>query len=99
MAKFQKGVSGNPGGRAVRVGPNGETLVKMARCLTQQALDTVKEVMLSKTTEPKDRLTAAFGLLDRGWGKPKESVDVDAKIEGAGVPIIQIVRYADPDAG
>lgn len=45
--------------------------------------------------EPKDRIVAAVALLDRGWGKPKESVEVDAKVEGSGLPVIQIIRYDD----
>jgi len=50
---------------------------------------------MSVNAENKDRINAAFGLLDRGWGKPKESIDLDANVKGNALPVIQIVRYPD----
>ena len=94
---WAKGASGNPGGQSPRVGPNGETLAEMARAYTVDAVKVLVEVMQAVAHEPKDRITAALALLDRGWGKPKESVDIDARVEGVGVPVIQIIRYADAD--
>lgn len=94
---WKKGQSGNPGGRSPRVGPNGETLAQLIRARTVELVDRAFEISLDRMTEPKDALAGIFGLLDRGWGKPKESVDLDARIEGAGVPIIQIVRACDAD--
>ncbi|MCM2311390.1 MAG: DUF5681 domain-containing protein [Steroidobacteraceae bacterium] len=91
---WKKGQSGNPGGRSPRVGPNGETIAELARVHTAEALATLVEVCNAKQNEPRDRVSAANAILDRGWGKPKESVDLDAKVEGSGVPVIQIVRYA-----
>jgi len=92
---WQKGKSGNPGGRSPRVGPNGETLAELARAHTAAALSTLVSICSGKTNEPKDRISAAVAILDRGWGKPKESVDIDAHVEGKGLPVIQIVRYDD----
>jgi hypothetical protein len=94
---WAKGKSGNPGGRSPRVGPNGESIAELARMHTTEALATLVEVCMSRGNEPRDRVAAANAILDRGWGKPKESMDLDAKVEGAGVPIIQIVRYDQPD--
>jgi hypothetical protein len=92
-----KGVSGNPGGRSPRVGPNGETLAAMIRGRTLEIVNRAFDVALSPATETKDVLIACFGLLDRGWGKPKETMDIDAKVEGSGIPVIQIVRVAASD--
>lgn len=89
---WKKGQSGNPGGDTPRIGPNGEKLTDLIRGRTLELVNRAFEIALDRATEPKDALVACFGLLDRGWGKPKESVDVDARIEGSGVPIIQIVR-------
>lgn len=72
-ATWGKGKSGNPGGRSPRVGPNGETLTQLCRAKTAALIDRAYEIALNKATEPKDALTAIFGLLDRGWGKPKEA--------------------------
>jgi hypothetical protein len=45
--------------------------------------------MNAQTTSDRDKLTAAFGLLDRGWGKPKETLVT----EGAeGIGLRRIVR-------
>lgn len=95
---WAKGQSGNPGGRSPRVGPNGETVAELARAHTAKAIKTLVEVMTARANEPKDRIAAANALLDRGWGKPKESVDLDARVEGNAVPVIQFVRAPDPDA-
>ncbi len=94
---WEKGKSGNPGGRSPRVGPNGETVAELARMHTANAIATLAEVCNGLGNEPRDRIAAANALLDRGWGKPKESVDLDAKIESSVVPVIQFVRQADPD--
>lgn len=96
---FKKGQSGNPGGRSPRVGPNGETLAVMARAHTLLALNALVGVCNNKFTEDKDRISASVAILDRGWGRPTESVNLDAKVEGAGLPIIQIVRYEGTGEG
>lgn len=92
---WAKGKSGNPGGRSPRVGPNGETIVELCRAKTAELIERAYAIAMHPATEPKDALVACFGLLDRGWGKPKESVDVDARVEGSAVPIIQFVRAPD----
>lgn len=92
---WAKGKSGNPGGRSPRVGPNGETLAELIRGRTLELVERAFDIALSPATETKDATSAIFGLLDRGWGKPKESVDLDARIEGKGLPVIQIVRATD----
>lgn len=93
---WQKGKSGNPGGRSPRVGPNGETIAQLCRAKTKELVDRAVEIALDKGAEHKDALTAIFGLLDRGWGKPTEHVDAD--IRGSGLPVIQIVRAAEAPA-
>jgi len=95
---WKPGQSGNPGGRSPRVGPNGETVAELARAHTKEAIDCLVEVLTGKANEARDRIAAANALLDRGWGKPKESVDLDARVEGNAIPVIQFVRAPDPDA-
>lgn len=74
-ATWSKGKSGNPGGRSPRVGPNGETLVQLCRAKTADLVTRAYEIAMNPATDPKDALVGIFGLLDRGWGKPKEQED------------------------
>lgn len=87
---FQKGKSGNPGGRSPRVGPNGESLTELARARTLEMFDVLIE-LTGKQHEPEMRFKAACAVLDRGHGKPKQSVDMDvqADIRNA-LPVINL---------
>ena len=62
---FEKGRSGNPGGR-----PRGDGEIReLARQHTMTALRTLIEIAERGENESA-RVTAATSLLDRGWGKP-----------------------------
>ena len=94
-SRFKKGQSGNPGGRSPRVGPNGETVAQLARLHTADCIARMVQVLRGHDDDLA--LKAAQALLDRGWGKPKESMDLAADVKGSGLPVIQIVRVdADP---
>ena len=51
-----------------------DRLRSLAREQTEQALNVTIGIMNSKSVTDRDRLTAAFGILDRGWGKPTPPV-------------------------
>jgi hypothetical protein len=51
-----------------------DRLRSLAREQTEQALNVIIGIMNAPTTSDRDKLTAAFGLLDRGWGKPTQAV-------------------------
>ena len=72
--QFQKGYSGNAGGR-----PKDEYKVaELARSYTTEAIDTLVHLMRNGKDE-RVRGTAAQALLDRGWGKAKVEVVSEGK--------------------
>jgi len=75
---FAKGQSGNPGGRPKAVLEDGRTLADLAREHTVEAVETLVEVMGDKQAPAAARVGAAGAILDRGWGKPKQDIGLDA---------------------
>jgi hypothetical protein len=63
--RFEKGQSGNPGGRPKAYGE----IRDLARQHTDLALQTLVEIATHGENESA-RVTAANAILDRGWGKP-----------------------------
>jgi hypothetical protein len=72
---WQKGQSGNPGGR-VKADPE---LKAIAREYTVDAIDTAVAIMRNPEARDSDRLKAAEILLDRGHGKPRQELEHTGK--------------------
>lgn len=72
------------GGRKKGV-PNKATasLKDAAQVYTEQALATLASIMLSASEGGAARVAAANALLDRGYGKPKQSVEASGPDGGA----------------
>jgi hypothetical protein len=68
--QFQKGVSGNPGGRPKVLGD----VQELARQQSPHAIDTLAEIMSDEKSPPAARVAAANALLDRGYGKPTQPI-------------------------
>jgi hypothetical protein len=68
---FVKGQSGNPAGRR-----KDADISTMAREFTTEAL----EALVAALRSPKERVPAAVALLDRGWGKPKITIEGDVSL-------------------
>ena len=72
MARFEKGKSGNPGGRPKVIGE----IRDLARAHTTEAIETLVAILLNTKVPPAARVSAANAILDRGWGKPTQDMNV-----------------------
>jgi hypothetical protein len=71
MGRFIPGQSGNPGGRPKVVGEVRES----ARQHTIEAINTLVSIMQDQKAPPAARVLAANSILDRGYGKPAQTID------------------------
>ncbi|MGP1614730.1 MAG: hypothetical protein ACTS5Y_06695 [Pollutimonas bauzanensis] len=71
MAKFKSGESGNPGGRPAGYGE----IRDIARQHTDTAINTLVAIMNDAAATSSARVGAATALLDRGWGRPAQTIE------------------------
>ena len=69
---FQKGKSGNPGGRTKK----DLEVEAHARLYAKRAIDVAKEIMEDEEAFKGDRLRAAQFIVERAYGKPREQLNV-----------------------
>ena len=70
MAMWKKGESGNPAGRPKAA----FDLRDLARTHTTAAVNTLLAVMRNTKAPPAARVSAATAILDRGYGRPAQTV-------------------------
>ena len=70
--RFKPGQTGNPGGRP----KVDHRVVDLAREHTELAVKTLAEICGNSKAAPSSRVAAACALLDRGWGRPRQSVEL-----------------------
>ncbi len=80
---FQKGQSGNPGGRPGAVLDDGRTIADLAREHTADAIETLASIMRDGEQTGAARVSAANAILDRAWGRPKQELGVEVKNDSA----------------
>lgn len=71
-----------PGAGRRKGAPNKVTVIvkDAAQAFTADALDTLAKIMKDGDSPAAARVAAANALLDRGHGKPKQSLDIDARV-------------------
>jgi hypothetical protein len=86
---FQPGQSGNPGGR-----PKVAAEIRdLARHHTATALRTLVEIAEHGESE-NARVAAANALLDRGWGKPRQEVEIGGTLNLEDLTDDELLRIA-----
>src|SRR5271168_690644 len=81
---FKPGKSGNPGGRPKGVSTSVVADIRaLAKTYGEDAIEALVSIMGNAKTPPAARVAAAIAVLDRGYGKPSQRMDMDM----AGSPI------------
>jgi hypothetical protein len=75
--RFKPGQSGNPTGRPKAI----IEVVQAARERTAQAIETLTAAMKNEKAPWAARVSAACAILDRGWGRAPQSIEITRKTD------------------
>ena len=95
LTPFVKGQSGNPNGRPKKL-PALDLIMANVLGAEKDGIS-AGEAIIMKLREMaiKGDVKAATILLDRGWGKPKQNIDITTQGEKVTVPTIIFTKDAD----
>jgi hypothetical protein len=92
MPQFKRGESGNPAGRPKVLSEVREA----ARKHTLAAIDTLLAILRDEQEDARARVAAVNAILDRGWGKPAQSLEVDTRHQWSGEEIVLVTSAYAP---
>lgn len=75
--RFQKGQSGNPGGRPAKLAE----LTAQCKDMTPDVLQTVKSIIMNGKAKDADRIAACRLVLEYGFGKATQILEVDVRTQ------------------
>jgi hypothetical protein len=87
---FVKGQSGNPGGRPKAI----VEVVELARQNAPDAINTLATICRDKNAPPAARVSAATAILDRGFGKPHQSIHHSGEISPSSMTDAELAAIA-----
>jgi len=70
----------------------------LARSHTTMALNTLASIAKQPKSPPAARVAAAVALLDRGWGKPHQSVEHTGE-DGGAIEIVRRIVHGEAASG
>jgi hypothetical protein len=71
--RFEKGHSGNPGGRPAIL----SEVQELARSHTEENIEGLMKIARDPRAPAQARVAARVAVLDRAWGKPGQSIDMN----------------------
>lgn len=86
--QFVKGNSGNPTGRPKK--KRDKTLQELCKTHSVEAINTLVTIMKSDEVKEADRIKAAKEVLDRAYGRPRQTVEQVVEVHNIDMPVIEL---------
>ena len=93
MPKFEKGKSGNPGGRP-------KAMREVEALAQKHTAEAITELARIYKNSPSDsaRVAAINSILDRAWGKPRQGIDLSGDPDNPIQHVVE-VRFVKSPSG